>query len=235
MVTIPLVWLSTLSATSQAAPSFAEIEKKKYEALAQLSSFSGTYEVVSIPREGAGIKQSVTLLFAEEGRKATVVANGLPQIESVWTKSERWSVIYPQRTYSQKSYSQPMPLTEPYVALPSEAGSVNFAMDQTGVRFAASPEPKLDSTGEESVEGKPTTRYTFISRNTETGGEMKLTQWFDSGGWLLRKFELALSSRNGPVATIRGNLVKDTTTPEVSATSFRIPDSVRASFTRTGT
>jgi len=221
-------------ALTQSAPSFAAIEKSKYEAFAALTSFSGTYEVMTIPKDGAGSKQTVSILIAPTGRLTRIVSNGLPQFETAWTKAQRWTVFYPERRYSLAESSTDLPLTLPYAPLAAEPGSINFTMDQSGVRFAADPAPTVSAPVKETVEGKSVRKIVCSSRNQSTGGEMSISQWFDGEGWQLRRFELVLKSKGAVALTIRGNLVSDTPTPTVSESSFRLPDSIRQTFTRSG-
>ncbi len=221
-------------ALTQTPLRFADVEKNKYNAFAALTSFSGTYEVVTIPKEGAGLKQSVTMLITADGRLTRIISNGLPQIESSWTKSERWTIWYGERRYSIVESATPLPLTLAYIPLATEAGSINFAMDQSGVRFAADPEPVVVPAVKESLEGKAVRRISCSSKNQATGGEMSLSQWFDGDGWLLRKFELQLKSKGVLVLTVRGTLTGDTTTPTAPANAFHLPDSIKATFTRSG-
>ena len=226
-------WLvGSVLGLAQAQPSFAEVEKNKYEALTKLTNFSGTYNIVVVPSEGAGVKQVLNLLFTPVGRSAKIVVNGLPQMDMAWTAKERWIILYGERRYNLQTAAADFPLTNPYSPLPVEDGSANLSIEINGIRFGAKPEPKVTEVKTEDVAGKSLRRITSKGSNPQSGGEMTFVQWFDGQGWLLRKFELELKGSDGKKTTIKGELVNDSDKPNAGESAFKLPETVRNSFTR---
>lgn len=214
--------LVAVGAGVQETPTFAELEKLKYEAFSKLKSFGGRYDVGTLP---AGQRQSVYLKISETGRAVRVVVDGKTVVESAWTKDKKWLVNHMTAQYQNDEKKDGFPLVGEFKALPVEKGRANFSVADTGPRFNTDPEPKIvsDTVVEES--GKKLRRIESLTSNPATKGEIKIVQLFDEGTWITRRFALEITAEDKPVMKVNGFLRDDNRSP-VAVSSFAMPTDV---------
>lgn len=223
---------SALVISPQTLPTWADVEQKKFTAFTNLVGFAGTYDVASVPAEGAGFRQEVSYAFSPVARRMRVMVNGSAKLESAWTRDRKWVVYYAERKYSLVSAPGKIALTPPYQPLAVAPGSANFTVDDHGVRFASDPAPVVKSVEKETVEGATLRKITAEAKNSQTGGEMKVVQWFDGDGWIVRKFEITLISKGKTLMTIKGSLKGDKLGEVFDPRVFDLPANVVENFTK---
>lgn len=211
------------------APSFEQLETQKIEALNKLTGFQGTYVMVSIPQEGTGIRQEVTLTISPDGRKTRLYTEGLDVAESAYTKKSKWTAYLLDKTYEVEEPENGFPLPPDVPPLKPNPGEMSLTLDDLGARFATNPSPIVSPAIEETIDGKKLTRYDAKTISSTLKSQVQITQWFEPKTFILRQFEITKTT-SGKVSRIKGYLVKDTINTKINASEFDIPTKYLTSF-----
>ncbi|MDI9636527.1 hypothetical protein QPK87_01270 [Kamptonema cortianum] len=219
-------------ATPQQRLTFNEIEQRKYEAFASHSGFKGKFVVITIPGEGAGTRQEVEVSITPIGKRIKVTVNGVAQMESGRTKDERWLAFHPGKVYQLKRDPGNIELNAPYKPLTVESGSLNFSVNEYGPRFATDPAPTITSQTDIEEEGRKVTRVDATATNTSTRGKVEISQVFDRGTWITRRFELVMTKDGKQLMRIVGFLQDDNQNANLAASFFTLPSEIQSNFKR---
>lgn len=233
MLLVALGAVGVMGLTGQASPApktFAEIEKAKYEAFSKLEKFSGHYDVVLLP---ASQRQSIYLTLDSTGRRVKVVVDGNTVVESAWTKDQKWLVNHVTAQYSLEDKPGAVTLVEPYKALKTEKGRANFAVADMGPRFNADPEPTIESDSEVTEDGKTLRRIQASSKNADTDGVVTITELFDKGTFITRRFTMEIVSKGKTIWRADGFL-RDDKKGDLGTKPFAMPNGVVGTFSKVG-
>lgn len=215
---------------SQALPTFEEVEKNKYQAFAALTSFKGTYVVVSVPEQGLAVRQEVQLTLGEKGRRIKISVDGNAGLESGWTQDQKWLVSHPNKTYVFKQESKGFKVTNPYHALGVDKGSFNFTVDEYGPRFATDPAAKVTAKQKATLDGAQTVKVDAQAVNAAGNGEVTVTQWFLPDSWYLKRFEVVLTSKGKELLKIVGFLQDANFKASLPESQFQLPAEVGRNY-----
>jgi hypothetical protein len=211
------------------APSFEQLEAKKVEAINKLTGFKGTYVMVSIPSEGIGIRQEVTLIISPQGRKTKLVVDATEVAESAYTAKQRWTAFHASKTYEIIAPAEGFPMPPDVPPLKPAAGQMSLTLDDLGARFATNPSPIMAEPTNETIENRKLTRYDAKTINPSTNSQVQITQWFEPTTFILRQWEI-VKTTNGKVSRIKGFLVNDQINTKVEPTEFEIPRTIQATY-----
>ncbi|MCB0826893.1 MAG: hypothetical protein KDC26_11950 [Armatimonadetes bacterium] len=218
---------------AQTAPlTFDQIEQKKFEAFTKLTSFSGRYDVISVPGEGAGQRQAIELAITQASRRVKVTVNGNPLVESAWSKDQKWIANHNTRAYFLQDDPGKVELFGEYKALPVEKGRMNFIVNDLGPRFNTDPAPVIKSNGEVTEEGKTYTRIESLTTNAETQGTVKIIQFFPKGTWIPERFTVEVDAKGKKMLEVVGFLRDYSMTKPVDSSVFVLPAAVKQNYTR---
>lgn len=210
---------------------FAQLEEKKVAALNSLTGFRGTYVMVSIPYEGVGIRQEVTLTISPDGRRTKLQVNGTVVGESAYNKKTKWTAIHQNKSYQLFEPPAGFKLPPDVDPLKAPAGQLNLTLDDLGPRFATNPDPTLTGPREETVEGKKLTRYDAKTVAEATKSQVQIIQWFDPNSFIVRRFEI-IKTTDGKVSTVKGFLVNDTINTKINVSEFDLPADIARTYKR---
>ncbi len=211
-------------------PTFAEIEKLKYEAFAHLKSFRGRYDVISLPKDGVGIKQEVSYVVGSVGRLIKVVVSGKLVVQMGYTAQQRWVVDYARKQYVvSKGSGAELP---PYAILPCDPGSVNFQVSESGVRIATDPAATIELYQPVEEDGRSLLKVVAKAVNPASGGEVLATEWFDKGTWIVRKFEITSQVKGQVLMSLKGFLRDDVFTATSTDKDFDLPQAELGGYQR---
>ena len=207
---------------------FEGIEKAKYEAFANMKSFSGRYDVGTLP---AGQRQSIYLKLNDKARAVRVVVDGQTVVESAWTKDKKWLINHVTAQYQNDEKKDGFPLVNPFKSLAVEKGRANFSVADMGPRFNTDPQPQIvsDTVVEES--GKKLRRIESKTINSETKGEITIVQLFDEGTWITRRFSMEILADDKPVIKVNGFL-RDDKRDALQDSEFAFPNTVTGKYQR---
>lgn len=218
---------------AQGEPSFAEIERLKYDAYLSHPHFRGTYVMVTLPQQGVGVRQEVVLTLSSSGRRLRVVADSTPLVESGWTARSRWTANLQGRVYTVETPERPIDLSPDYRPLPVEPGAMNVTLNEQGPRFNADPAPRVTERVSDNTDGVPTTKVTAVAENPGSRGRVTITQWFDRGTYIVRRFEIVKTTPEGQ-SRIVGFLTDADLRSPVPDSAFDLPSEIATQFTRVG-
>lgn len=213
------------------APSFEQIEVQKAEALNRLSGFRGTYVMVSLPQEGTGTRQEVTLTISPDGRRTKLHVEGQDVAESAFNKKQKWTAFLAEKAYELITPENGYPIPPVFPPLRPAPGQVALTIDDLGVRIATNPSPVVSTPVTETLNSKNVTRIDAKAINTESDTQVQITQWFDQGTYILRQFELTKTT-NGRSSRIICYLVKDEINAKIAPSEFELPANFATNFRR---
>ncbi len=213
------------------APSFAQLEKQKVEAFGKLTGFRGTYVMVSLPQEGIGIRQEVTLTISPDGRRTKLYAEGQDVAESAYNKTVKWTAFLYDKTYELFQPEKGFLLPPDVPPLTPAAGEMSLTLDDLGPRFATNPAPEVTAPKTETIEGKALTRYDAKTISPSQKSQVQITQWFDPKTFIIKQFEITKTT-DGRVSRIKGFLIKEDLNAKILATEFDLPANYATNFKR---
>lgn len=213
------------------APSFAQLEKQKVDAFGKLTGFKGTYVMVSIPQEGTGVRQEVTLTISPEGRRVKLYAEGLDVAESAYNKKSKWIAYILEKTYEISSPVEGFALPPDVPPLKPNPGEMSLTLDDLGPRFATNPNPEVAPSTNETIEGKTLTRFDAKTISPSQKSQVQITQWFDPKTFIIKQFEITKTT-DGKVSRIKGFLIKEDLNAKIPVTEFDLPSNYANSFRR---
>ncbi|MCU0315069.1 MAG: hypothetical protein MUC92_00590 [Fimbriimonadaceae bacterium] len=202
---------------------FGQIEQKKYETFSQLKRFTGRYVLATLPEEGVGERQEVFLTLGESGRKSQITLNGRLLLESARSTKNRWLVSYTDRQYVFEELDEKTLAIAPFVPLRVQTGSINFRVDESGMRFGSDPEPTVLSRTDETLDSRKVTKIVAKADNASTRGIVDVVQWFDQGTWIVRRFEITVTAQGKQRLKIVGTLQDANFKSEISDSAFNLP------------
>lgn len=211
------------------APSFEQIETQKTEAINKLTGFRGTYVMVSIPQEGTGTRQEVGLVISPDGRRTKLNVNGQDVAESAYNKKQKWTAYLTEKVYELTAPEEGYPLPPITPPLRPAEGQMSLTIDDLGVRFATNPAPVVAPAVPETLNGKKVTRYDAKALNPGSDSQVQITQWFDTGTYILRQFEITKTTK-GRTSRILGYLVNDQINSAVPISEFDFPSKYANTF-----
>lgn len=210
---------------------FVQLEEKKVTALNQLTGFRGTYVMVSLPYEGIGIRQEVTLTISPEGRRTKLMVNGTVVGESAYNKKTKWTAIHGEKKYQVSEPPAGFKLPPDSDPITAATGQLNLTLDDLGPRFATNPAPTLTGPREETIEGKKLTRYDAKTVSAATNAQVQIIQWFDPNTFIVRRFEI-IKTTDGKVSTVKGYLVNDTINTKINISEYDLPADIARTYRR---
>jgi hypothetical protein len=213
------------------APSFAQLEKQKVDAFTKLTGFRGTYVMVSLPQEGVGIRQEVTLTISPDGRRTKLFAEGQDVAESAYNKKTKWTAFLYDKTYELNEPPEGFSLPPDIPPLTPKTGEMSLTLDDLGPRFATNPPPEVTAPTTENIDGKPYTRYDAKTISPSQKSQVQITQWFDPKTFIIKQFEITKTT-DGRVSKIKGFLIKEDLNAKIAATEFDLPANFASTFRR---
>ncbi|MBS1712458.1 MAG: hypothetical protein JSS71_12105 [Armatimonadetes bacterium] len=204
------------------APTFEQLEQMKQDAINKLTGFKGTYVMVSIPQEGAGMRQEVTLTISPDGRRTKLYTEGLDVAESAYNKKRKWTAYLLDKAYEMDEPEGGIELPPNAPKLTPAAGEMSLTLDDLGPRFATNPSPTVTAATEDTVDGKKLTRYDAKTISPTQKSQVQITQWFEPKTFVLRQFEITKTTE-GRVSRIKGYLIKDSINTKVDPSEYDLP------------
>lgn len=204
------------------APTFDQLEQMKQEAINKLVGFKGTYVMVSIPQEGPGMRQEVTLTISPDGRRTKLYTEGLDVAESAYNKKRKWTAYLLDKAYEMEEPQDGITLPPSAPRLTPAVGEMSLTLDDLGPRFATNPAPNVAPATEDTVDGKKLTRYDAKTISPSQKSQVQITQWFEPKTFVLRQFEVTKTT-DGRISRIKGFLVNDSINIKVNVSEFDLP------------
>lgn len=220
-------------AIAQTTPlTFDQIEQKKFAAFTNLTSFTGRYDVISVPAEGAGQRQAIELIITQTSRRVKVTVNGSPLVESAWTKDQKWIANHNSRAYLLQDDPGKVELFGEYKALPVEKGRMNFIVNDLGPRFNTDPTPVIQSQTEVTEEDKVYNRIESLTTNADTQGSVKIVQFFPKGTWMPERFTVEVEAKGKKMLEVVGFLRDYSFNKPIDSSVFVLPAIVKQNYQR---